>query len=347
MFHVAVLSRWHPHETRYTPELLAAPDCQVDCVWDENPERGRAWAQEIQVPFVGELQQIWENPQIDGVVITAPTVMHKEIIIAAARAGKHVFVEKSLALSYADALEIKKAIEENHVTFTIAYIRCTTGPFMFAKKILDSGLLGTVTTVRVRNGHNQALNGILPLYWFDPAQTGGGAMTDLGCHQMYLLDWLLGEPSELCSTFGNYTGHVVEDSGVCTALYNQGKTVAIMDSSFTTFFSPYTFELYGTEGTVLVRIDQPGVEVHLPKEKKPWFVETLPQEAVTVREYGDRRCYQVSSAALPDDPSPLRSWVDACTKGVPVKFGIDSAVRLTHVIEGANEAYQTGKVYRF
>lgn len=110
MFHVAVLSRWHPHETRYTPELLAAPDCQVECVWDENPERGRAWAQEIQVPFVGELQQIWENPQIDGVVITAPTVMHKEIIIAAARAGKHVFVEKSLALSYADALEIKKAI---------------------------------------------------------------------------------------------------------------------------------------------------------------------------------------------------------------------------------------------
>lgn len=98
---------------------------------------------------------------------------------------------------------------------------------------------------------------------------------------------------------------------------------------------------------MLVRIDQPGVEVHLPKEKKPWFVETLPQEAVTVREYGDRRCYQVSSAALPDDPSPLRSWVDACTKGVPVKFGIDSAVRLTHVIEGANEAYQTGKVYRF
>ena len=57
MFRVAVLSRWHPHESRYTPELLAAPDCQVSCVWDIEEERGRAWAKEIHVPFVKDLEQ--------------------------------------------------------------------------------------------------------------------------------------------------------------------------------------------------------------------------------------------------------------------------------------------------
>lgn len=346
MFTVAVLSRWHAHEARYTPELLASSDCCVACVWDEVKERGEAWAQEISVPYVADLNEILGNKEIDGVVITAPTTMHKEIIIAAANAGKHVFVEKSLALSYQDALEIQEAIERNHVIFSIAYIRCTTGAFIFAKKVMESGLLGTVTTARIRNGHNQALNGILPEYWFDPAQTGGGAMTDLGCHQMYLMDWLFGEPEQICSTYGNFTGHRVEDSGVCTALYNEGKTVAIMDSSFTTFFSPYTFELYGTEGTVLIRIDQPGVEVHLPKGKTPWFVETF-GDAVTVKTYGDRECYLISNRAMPDEPSPLRSWVDACTKGVPVKFGIESAVRLTHVVEGANTAFTTGKAYHF
>ena len=136
-----------------------------------------------------------------------------------------------------DAQDIQKAIESNSVVFTIAYIRCTTGPFMFAKTVKDSGILGDITMVRVRNGHNQGLNGVLPDYWFDPAQTGGGAMTDLGCHQMYLLDWMFGTPSTVNAMYSYYTSHVVEDSGVATALYNDGKTLAIMDSSFTTYYS--------------------------------------------------------------------------------------------------------------
>lgn len=112
--------------THYTPELLASSDCRVACVWDEVKECGEAWAKEISVPYVADLNEILGNKEIDGVVITAPTTMHKEIIIAAANAGKHVFVEKSLALSYQDALEIQEAIERNHVIFSIAYIRCTS-----------------------------------------------------------------------------------------------------------------------------------------------------------------------------------------------------------------------------
>ena len=211
---------------------------------------------------------------------------------------------------------------------------------------MDSGLLGDVTTVRVRNGHNFGYEGKFEDYWFDPAQTGGGAMTDLGYHQMYLLDWLFGEPQELNATYSFYLHRQVEDTGACTALYNGGKTLAIMDSSFTTFYSPYTFELYGTKGTLLVRIDRPGVEVFLPNDVEPWFLKEF-GDAVEVRHDGDRTAYTVSNSVLPDDPSPLRSWVNACTKGDAVRFGIDSAVRLTHVVEAANESYRTGKKYRF
>ena len=346
MFRVAVLSRWHPHESRYTPELLAAPDCQVSCVWDIEEERGRAWAKEIHVPFVKDLEQIWRDAQVDGVVVTAPTTMHKEIILAAANAGKHVFVEKSLALTAKDAQDIQKAIESNSVVFTIAYIRCTTGPFMFAKTVKDSGILGDITMVRVRNGHNQGLNGVLPDYWFDPAQTGGGAMTDLGCHQMYLLDWMFGTPSTVNAMYSYYTSRAVEDSGVVTALYNDGKTLAIMDSSFTTYYSPYTFELYGTQGTLLVRLDQNGVEVHLPKDAQPWFAAKY-EGCVSKEIFGDRARYFVDGKALPDAPSPLRSWIDACTKGAPVLFDINSAVRLAGMVECANIAHRTEQQCRF
>lgn len=338
MFNVAVLSRWHPHEGRYTPELLASPDCRVTCVWDEVPDRGLAWAEEINVPFVQNVEDIWENPDIDGVVITAPTVMHRELIVAAANAGKHVFVEKSLALTAEDALAIKEAVEKSNVKFTIAYIRCTTGPFMFAKRVFDSGLLGDATMLRIRNGHNQALNGVLPDYWFNADQTGGGAMTDLGCHQIYLMDWMLGLPESVNSTFGYYTGKAVDDSGACMLTYAGGKTVGIFDSSFTTFYSPYTFEIYGTKGTVLVRLDQPGVEVHLDTGVEPWF-EAEYGDKVEKTVYGERTKYVISNQALPDDPSPLRSWVNACSLGDEIKFGIDSAVRMTRVIEAMNRSW--------
>ena len=126
---------------------------------------------------------------------------------------------------------------------------------------------------------------------------------DLGCHQMYLLDWLFGEPQELNATYAFYTKRRVDDSGACTALYNEGKTLAIMDSSFTSFYSPYTFELYGTKGTILVRIDRPGVEVFLPNDVEPWFLKEF-GDAVEVRHDGDRTAYTVSNSVLPDDPSP-------------------------------------------
>ena len=82
---------------------------------------------------------------------------------------------------------------------------------------------------------------------------------------MYLLDWMFGTPSTVNAMYSYYTSRAVEDSGVVTALYNDGKTLAIMDSSFTTYYSPYTFELYGTQGTLLVRLDQNGWKYIFPK----------------------------------------------------------------------------------
>lgn len=310
------------------------------------------FSSEIGVPFVEKISDIWEDPSIHGVCITAPTSMHKELVLSAAEAGKDIFIEKTLALTKADAEEMAAAVERNHVNFSIVYIRCTTGPFLFAKRILDSGILGDITMARVRNGHDQALTGVLPPYWFDPAQTGGGAMTDLGCHQMYLMDWLFGMPDTISSSFAFHTGKKVEDSGVCTAIYHTtrssggaGERIVIIDSSFTSFYSPYTFELYGEKGTLLVRLDK-NVEVYLPQNVSPWFVEELGQ-AVECSSSDGRNCYRIRCESLPDDPSPVRQWCEACIGRTKAPFGMESAVRLSAMIEGANQAFQTGKAFHF
>ncbi len=347
MFTIALLSRWHPHESRYTSEIIASKDCAVGCVWDEDKARGCEWGRELGVPFESDLGIVLNDSSIDAVCVTTPTSMHKDILIAAARARKHIFVEKSLALHEKDAFEIRDAVIENGVKLGIAYIRRTTGEFIFAKRLVDSGILGDITTLRVRNGHDGTSGGWLPEYWYDPATTGGGAMTDLGCHQMYLADWILGEPESVQSTFAFYANKHVEDSGVCTFMYNDSKTIAIMDSSFASFYTPYTFEIYATEGTALIRLDNDFVEVHLPNmEEQPWFVRDYSPYVTSIK-HSKRIVYTIKRDALPDTPSPIRQWIDACTIGTPLEFSIDSAVRLTRMVEGANIAYKEGRTYYF
>ena len=51
MFRVAMLSKWHVHAEGYAREINAHPDACVCCVWDEDPERGAAWAEKLNVPF--------------------------------------------------------------------------------------------------------------------------------------------------------------------------------------------------------------------------------------------------------------------------------------------------------
>ena len=190
MFRVALISKWHPHHIRYAEDLQKFKDCAIPCVWDEDPVRGRTWAKELGVDFEADYSALLKRGDVDGVCITAPTAMHKELCIAAAQAGKHVFTEKTLALTEKDALEVKAVIEKSKVVFSIAYIQRTVGMFVFARKLVRDGQMGDVTMMRVRNNVDSACTNRFSTtlaYWLDMAPTGGGAMTDLGCHPMYLL----------------------------------------------------------------------------------------------------------------------------------------------------------------
>src|SRR5882757_10023818 len=107
---IAVLSRWHVHADEYAKAVNDHGGARVAAVWDESAERGRTWATDLGVPFVADYTTLFADPAIDGVVVTAPTNMHKELIIAAARAGKHVFTEKVLATRLDDARNIADAV---------------------------------------------------------------------------------------------------------------------------------------------------------------------------------------------------------------------------------------------
>ena len=107
---IAVIGAWHVHTQEYAQAILKNPQAQLACLWDDDQARGQAMAQTLGVPFQPDLEAIWADSSIQGIQVTTATNQHKEVLLAAAKAGKHIFTEKVLALTNeagADALHTR------------------------------------------------------------------------------------------------------------------------------------------------------------------------------------------------------------------------------------------------
>lgn len=328
MVKFAMLSAWHVHAPDYAREINQHPETRIALVWDSDPVRGEAFARELGVPFEPELEKVLNNEEIDAVCVNTPTTMHREVIIAAARAGKHIFTEKVLATTIEDAYAIAKEVNQAGVKFVISYPHRAQPHNLFAKQIVEQGLLGDVNLLRIRNAHNGTSAGWLPPHFYSLEECGGGAMMDLGAHGMYLAAWLLGKPKRISATFTHLTGKEVEDNAVAVIEFENGAT-AINETSFLSAHSPFSLELYGTEGSLL--IGGPNRQVQLRSNLLKGEVEGW-----------------VQPAELPPAlPSALQQLVGAVLRDEPIHFNIDDAVVLTELMDGAYRSHKLRRQIMF
>lgn len=321
MLNVAMLSKWHVHAAGYARELMNMDDVHVTCIWDEQPERGEAWAKELGVAFEPNLDTLLHRPDVDAVAVDCPTAMHPEVIIAAARAGKHIFTEKVLALTVKDCDAIAAAINEAGVKFCISFPQRCWGRNKYIKNMIDTGALGQVTVLRVRNAHDGSLRDWLPDYWYDRDLTGGGAMMDLGAHPMYLASWMMGRPKRIQSMFNNITNRAVEDNSVSTIEFTNG-AIVISETSLVAPMNPNMFEVYGTRGVIICQDQQ--IKVRL-EGQDDFFTPELPE----------------------DGPAPIRQWVEGILYGREIPFDLKAARDLTELMENAYIADATGHEVKF
>ena len=325
MLRVAAMSRWHVHADQYVREIKEHPQADVSVVWDEDPERGAAWAASLDVPFEGDLDAVLRRDDVDAVSVTTPTSMHPEVMIAAANAGKHIFTEKVLATTMPDARRIAGAVKDAGVQFCISFPRRTIPATLYAKQAAEQGLFGDITAVRVRIAHDGAVRDWLPAHFYDPETTGGGAMMDLGAHGMYICRWLLGRPKRVVSVFNTVTGRAVDDNTVSVIEFENG-AIAVNETSFTSFGGAYSLEIDGTEGGY--RMLSPG-DVQVRSKHL----------------YGTK--WQ-APAKLPEaHAKPVDQWIAGCVDGAPIEFTIEDAVDLTELMAAAYMAAESGQSAAF
>lgn len=328
MLKVAMLSGWHVHAKGYANKIRSFDDAEVSVVWDEEPERGQAWAKELGVPFEADLAAACARDDVDGVVVDAPTNRHPEVMIAAAEAGKHIFTEKVMALTVAECDEIAAAVREAGVKFCISMPQRCSSTSQFAKQVADEQTIGDVTVLRARVAHNGSVADWLPPHFYDPIACGGGAMMDLGAHPMYLARWILGAPKRIASTFNTLTSRTVEDNAVCTIEFACG-AIAIVETAFVSTHSPGCLELYGTQGALLIGGPDGGVRIRsdqIDSSVPGW----------------------IAPAALPKaQPEPIRQFVTACLTDSDPPFTLDDGRNLTQLMEAAYIAHREDRQVEF
>jgi myo-inositol 2-dehydrogenase / D-chiro-inositol 1-dehydrogenase len=123
--------------------LANCADAKAEMIVDFFPDVARSVADKFGVPKSGkEYMEIMDNPDIDAVWICSPSTMHKEQILAACAAGKHVFCEKPLALELAEADEVIKAVDASGVKMMLAFQRRFDPNFAAAKRAIVDGAVG-------------------------------------------------------------------------------------------------------------------------------------------------------------------------------------------------------------
>lgn len=320
MFNAALISGWHVHAMEYAEAFSKIPGCRVAAVYDDDAERGHYFSEKLNCPYFDSAEAALSVPGVTAGLLNSPTNEHLPLIELMARLGKHIFTEKVLTTTYAEAQKAQAAVEKAGVTFAISFPHLGRPEVRAARDILASGRLGQVSYARVRNAHNGASAGWLPPHFYDKQACGGGAMMDLGAHPMYTLAALLGRPQTAQSLFTRVTGKAVEDNAV-TLLQFPGGAIGVSETGFLSSNNPYTLELSGTKGSLLLH---ESLRVCDEVTQGKWEeVRALP-------------------AAL---PSPLLMWARAVMGDgeVPDDLGMNAAVRLSALMDAAYRSYESGK----
>jgi predicted dehydrogenase len=228
---------------------------ELVAVADASHSRAENFAKEFKVPraFFNH-RQLLDDPDVDAVCVCTPHHLHSSIGIEAAQAGKHVLVEKPMAVSLEEADRLIRACAESGVTLGVVFQHRFDPATRYVKRLVEDGALGKMVL------------GSAYVKWFrtedyyDPASwrgrwelAGGGVLINQAIHAIDVLCWLMGDVNQVMGYYDACVHRIeVEDTAVASLRFANG-ALGVIEASTTTYpQSPERIELSGSRGTVTI-----------------------------------------------------------------------------------------------
>ncbi|MDD5237766.1 MAG: Gfo/Idh/MocA family oxidoreductase [Candidatus Omnitrophica bacterium] len=207
----------------HTSVISGLQGAKMGAVCDIVEERARSYADKFKCEFYNNYKELINSKSIDIVNICTPTHLHAQMSIAAAKCGKHVIVEKPIALSLADADKMIKVCEENKVKLFVVKQNRYNPPIVKLKEAIDEGRFGKIfygnTTVfwhRDQSYYDENA-------WFRERDKGGGVLINQASHNIDMLRWLLGPVESVYAKIDTKTHNInTDDIGLAIIKFKSG-----------------------------------------------------------------------------------------------------------------------------
>lgn len=244
--------------TAHIDAINATRQGKVTALWSSRPLSAAELSARHKTPITTytDLEAMLNDRSIQVVDITSYPDQHAAQFIAAAKHGKHVIVEKPLAVKWDDVLAMKKAVAETGIKTCVCFECRYSSQFLATKAVLDSGLIG-----KLHYGEVDYYHGIGPWYgqyrWNTKRDLGGSALLTAGCHALDALllcmDYDVDEVSSYATQSSNplFTPYEYRTASTTILKFKNGsvgKCAAVVDC-----LQPYYFHthLVGSEGSIL------------------------------------------------------------------------------------------------
>ena len=234
------------------------PDARLVAVCRSDSARAEETATQFGVPCLTDYTMLLARDDVDAVCICTPSGLHAEQTIAAARAGKHVLVEKPIALTLADADAMIAACEQAGVRLGVALQRRTEPEFQRVQAAIAAGELGRIVLGNISMPYLRLQSYYDSADWRGTwALDGGGALMNQGIHLVDLLLWLIGDATEVRATAATLTHAIeVEDCVTATLRFANGALGGITATTAAAPGFPHRVEIYGDRGGVQIEGEQ-------------------------------------------------------------------------------------------
>jgi predicted dehydrogenase len=343
---IGILSFAHGHVGMYAQVMKSFDDVHLVAAYDDSEARGKTLCEETGMRYTPHVEEVLDNPEVQAVVIGSETSRHEELAVAAARAGKHILLQKPMALSLESCDRITGAVEKAGIHFSMAFQMRHDPANIKIREIVQTGGLGDIAVARRRH-----CIGVLfmpefvqgPTHWHIEAEKNKGMFFDDAVHAADWFHWVFGRPVSVMAEIDNVITNIApDDNGV--ALYRfPGGMMGILFNSSTVLAAENTTEIYGSKGCLIQNYgDGPSCSVPRPPGAP----------ALKTFHYGqsDWQRYDVPEVSL-DQANRIRNvprpWLDSLMNETPPPAGATDGRVSVEMILGAYQSAAEGRRVTF
>jgi predicted dehydrogenase len=224
-----------------------APETELVACWDQVAESAREFGETHHCQPVASLDALLGDPRVEAAAIFTPNNAHRAPAEAAAAAGKHVFTEKPIANSIADAAAIIRACRKAGVTLMVGHSSRYAGASRALKAIVTSGRLGQLAMVEVNHSHSGGTRVTAKEWRWHRDEAPGGPLMQLAVHDFDTLHYLFGPVRRATAlSTDKLVGSEIEDVFLSLLEFQSG-LLAYVGTSYISPYSSFT-RIYGAGG---------------------------------------------------------------------------------------------------